>query len=460
VKKVILALLLVIVLLGLPASYYVIGLQAESALKDQLAVIQENYGPHFTLKEKSRGLFSSSYRYVVTYTLPAAAGNGKALPITHSFEVVEKVSHGPIPFAAGAWTPALAVLDTRLAPDQAGLKELDEFLQTVPELRQTSLRTTFGFGGGSRSRLVVPACKRTVTAKEGTTFALDWQGATAVCDVTAQAAAVTVDVEVPSLSIGHKAGTLSLKGLSLRSDTKLDGKNLYLGNSSLKLGDLQFQGGANERLSLTDLVIEGRSARRDAVVDGWLSMRGQGFGGKIQDKLTLDMSLAIRNLEFSALDTVMGEWERLSTQPVTFEERMRQWQAVLQAQVPQLFSRGPVVELQKCVLGVPAGSVDAAARLTYAGTGPLPGDFLTAIGRFTAAARIATTQPVIEDILRLAGQANPDLAAPEVRQEAEKNIQGLVASGFASREGDKLSSRADWDGKALTVNGKTLFSKP
>jgi len=56
-----------------------------------LAFIEAQYGPRFTLKHKDRGIFSSTYRYTVTYTL--ASGNTAGKPV--SIDVLETVSHGP-----------------------------------------------------------------------------------------------------------------------------------------------------------------------------------------------------------------------------------------------------------------------------------------------------------------------------------------------------------------------------
>jgi len=66
----------------------------------------------------------------------------------------------------------------------------------------------------------------------------------------------------------------------VRSATKLDGKNLYLGKSALNVGSIQVKKGSAEVLSLGDLVLEGDCARREAVVDWGVALRGHGLAGK------------------------------------------------------------------------------------------------------------------------------------------------------------------------------------
>lgn len=453
-KKTVVILLVLAVLLG--GGYYWIGLRAESALQGQLAFIEAQYGPRFTLKHKDRGIFSSTYRYTVTYTL--ASGNTAGKPV--SIDVLETVSHGPIPFASGSWKPALAVLDVTLLSGPDAPQGFNKLLEIVPELRQTRLRASIGFDGNSLFRLDVPAFKRSVTAADGAALALDWRGATATCDIGPQAASIEAALDAPQLSITRQDTLVTIQGVAMRSATKLDGKNLYLGKSALHVGSVQVKKGAAEVLSLGDLVLEGDCARREAVVDGGVALRGHGLAGKTGDTVRFDVALALKNLEFAALDELVGDWTRISVQPLPPEEQQRQLEDVLHRRAPALFSRGPILELNRCVLGVPAGTVESSARLAYVGTGPLPATFPAAAARFTAAARIATTQAALFDVVRLAGKANPTLDAGQARQQIEQGLAELIASGFVVRDQDKLSARADWDGKALTVNGKTILQLP
>lgn len=457
-KKAVVILFVLAVLLG--AGSYWIGLRAQAALQEQLTFIHDQYGPSFTLKHKDRGLFSSTYLYTVSYTLPPETADGKTTSTTLTIDLREKVSHGPIPFTAGSWKPALAVLDATLVSGPDAPRGFNKFLETLPELRQTSLRTIVDFSGDSLSRLVVPALKRTVAAKDGSSIALDWQGATVSCDIAARAAAIKATLDAPLFVLGHKNTHLSIQGLSLRSAAKLYGQNLYLGKSDLKLGAVQIKDGAAEVLSLADLVLEGSCERHEAVVDTWLALRGQGLAGKSREKVSLDVAMTLKNLEFTALDECVGACRRISLQPLPPEEQLRQLQAEFRTRAAALFSRNPVLELTQCALGVPAGRLETTARLAYVGTGALPDNFLAAARRFTAAARIATTEAALLDVVRLADKANAGLDGALVRQQVEAGLGELTAGGFIVRDKDKLSSRADWNGKALIVNGKTMFQAP
>ncbi len=255
-KKIVVILLGLAVLLG--GGYYWVGLHAESALQGQLAFIEAQYGLRFALKHKDRGIFSSTYRYTVTYTL--SSGNTAGKPV--SIDVLETVSHGPIPFASGSWKPALAVLDVTLLSGPDAPRASTNCWKSSRNCARRALRASIGFAGNSLFRLDVPAFKRSVTAADGAALALDWRGAAATCDIGPQAASIEATMDAPQLSIQRQDTLVAIQGVAVRSATKLDGKNLYLGKSVLNVGNIQVKNGSAEVLSLGDLILEGDCARR------------------------------------------------------------------------------------------------------------------------------------------------------------------------------------------------------
>ncbi|EHJ47975.1 protein of unknown function DUF945 [Solidesulfovibrio carbinoliphilus subsp. oakridgensis] len=460
-KKPLPLLLLLVLVLGLPAAYFWIGLRAERVMEDQRLRLADQYGARVVLQEKDRGIFTGTYRYALTFDapMPALAG-APAQPIT--LDLVAVVHHGPVPLTRGGFTPALAVVDTTLAPRDGTPPAAVALLEALPDLRRTTLRTTFGFSGDSRTKLAVPPAKGPVRLADGTVLDVQWQGATGTCDATADAASIDLALSVPLLVVSDKATTMTWQGLSLAGHTTLSGENLYLGDSTLTLTGLRLEnaGPAGPSFALTNLEAVASNGRQNDRVDTTLTLRASGLDLKTQAKGGLDAAFSLKSLDAAALDATLGEVRRLNAQPATPEARTRELTALFLRQAGPLFSKNPRLSVDRLALTLPSGTVHASAFVAYAGEGPLPANPLESLGRFSASATARAPRATLVEILAAAGSGNPALAGPAARGQAEAVLEGLVAQGFVVREGDGLFTVADWDGKALVVNGRSLFQLP
>ena len=461
-KKNLALLAALVFLVGLPICYYWVGITAEDVLETKIARLREYYGLKIALKEKSRGLLSSSYRYTVNFDLPRPTQAGATVPQTISFDLHEVMHHGPIPFTSGTWTPALAVLDSGLEPHQAGQKAFHQFLETFPELRQSALRTTFGFSGDSRTTLTVPPTKRTITQPDGTAFAVLWQGLTAELDATANAEAFTLALDAPLLDVKGNTATVTLQGLSWTSKTTLHGQNLYLGNSAFSLTTLSVQNVAATAPSfaLSNLALTGNSEQRGEVVDGAVSLRGESVDLKTQGKTTFEMAFSLKDLDFKTLDTLVEDFRRISLQRAAPEVQLQQLQVLLLRQGGALFSKGPRFTVETLALRLPSGTVEGSGFVAYSGTEALPASIPQALGRFTASVKAKASEAALLELFLASVKGDAALAGQTGRPQLEAVVQDLAEKGFVVREKGNLSATADWNGKALTVNGKPLFQMP
>ena len=455
-KKTLLILILVVAL-GVCAGSYWLGLRAEAALKDQLELVTAQYGPRFECKAKQRGVFTSSYRYAVTGDLAPDPATAASAPTTFTFELQAEVAHGPLPVAAAAWKPALAVVDVRLAPDQGIPAVFAKFLDEFPELRRTSLRAVFGFGGDCRASLAVPASKHALRDKDGSVIDVEWGGAKAEVTIAADATALSGFLDMPLLAVADKDASLTMHNLFLRSDTTRNGQSLYLGATTCGVAEIRIKAGDEKSFVLTNLAIEGTSRRREAVVDGALSLRGQIREGTSPQSLAVDTTVTVKNLDFAALDTVVGQWQRIGLEPLPLEVQADKWQAVLEQQAGALLSRDPTLTLDGPRLGLPSGNIALAVSLAYASAGPVPKNFDESLVRCTASARLTAARPALRDLLGLAGKFDPELAAPELSTQLEASLDDLLAQGLVIQDKDALAVTADFNGKRLTLNGKPLI---
>lgn len=453
---------LLILVLGLPAASYWFGLRAEEVLESQRQHLAEQYGLRIVPLEKRRGIFTSDYRYAVTYDAPRSVAPGAPAPASLSLDLAGVVHHGPFPLVAGGWKPALAVVDTTIAADPGRSQALSELLAALPDLRRSSVRTTVGFSGKTGTRLDIPPAKGTLRQADGTGLDLQWQGATGSLNLAADATAVDLSLSAPLLVLTDATGTLTAQGLSLASQATLHGQNLLLGDTTFALTGLRLESTvpATPSFALTNLEAAVTSGQQNEAVAVAVIGRATATDLRTQAKAGLDIAFSVQNLDAAALDATVGQLRRIQRERIAPEIQARQVQALLAAQAGAIFSRHPRFAMDRCALALPSGTVEATGFVAYAGDGPPPADTLAALGLFTASVRAKAAQAALVDLLAAAGNGNPALAGPEARRQAEAVIDGLVLQGFAVREAAGLTAAADWDGKALVVNGRTLFQRP
>ena len=451
-KKIVLC-ILVVIALGIPAASYWLGTRIGSVLEVQRILLETQYGVPITVLEKKQGVFESTYRYRLAPGHEFAPG--QALP---PLDVVGVVAHGPIPFASGSWRPALAVMDLSLAPTGDAAAAWGKMLDTIPELRQTSLRTVFAFSGDSSTTFAVLPVSRTIALANGTALDVNWQAITGRLDMTADLGVMDLALDAPAAGLHDKTMALSMQGFSLASNAKRVGQNLYVGTSALALADLTLTNTAapDKSFAVNQLAVKARSDVRDGAMDSAMTLQCQGVALPGQTRVSLDTAMAFKNLDAAALDAAVGEFRRINLQKTPPQAQVQAYETVLRRYGAAVTARGPRLELERFVLGLPSGSVEATAFVAYAGSDALPETLPAILARLTAAASLKASQAALLDLAAAAGKNEPSLAGPFGQQMVETAMAGLVAQGFAVRDKDGLASAAAWDGKTLTINGKIL----
>jgi uncharacterized protein YdgA (DUF945 family) len=341
-------------------------------------------------------------------------------------------------------------------------KAFTKLLEAIPELRKSTLRTTFGFSGESRTKLTIPPSKGTVELENAETLDVEWQGLTGVLEVAANAEAYAFSLDAPLVGVKEKDTGMIMQGLSMTCKSKLHGQNLYLGDSTLSISDLHIEDtkAATKLFSLSHLAITANSDQRNDVVDGIVACSGEGVDLKSQSKASFETIFSLKNIDVTALDTLVGEFRRISRQRAAPDVLIRELRGVLLRQGGVILSKRPRFAVEKCVLRVPAGAVEASGFVAYSGTGELPENSLAALRLLTVSAKAKASEQALMDILVAVGKDHKALAGPEDKIKAEMAVRDMTAKGFAVRDKDSLFTAADWNGKEMTVNGKVLFQMP
>ncbi|MFP5238365.1 MAG: DUF945 family protein, partial [Acidobacteriota bacterium] len=252
----------------------------------------------FTPTGSSIGIFSSSYTYQAGFS--TQPGSPEAPALTATFDV----AHGPIPFAAGSFSPRTSVVTVRFAVSPDTPQKVREALDKAPELLKSTLRAETGFGGGLDISLTVPPIFRDAPLRQ------EFQGAKVTVSTNISLSQQATKVDVPLISLQDKDYTFQLKGLSLRSDGVKLRPYVWHGETLLKLKALDLSAtdpGSAQSTMLENLELRGKTTLHAPTIDYTLSVGGSTAVNK-SAPLPFSLVLSLFNLDvegFSQLNDLL-----------------------------------------------------------------------------------------------------------------------------------------------------------
>jgi len=213
-------------LVGLP---YWFGIETEKTYTNMVERLSESGNIQLSSKRFERGWLSSSAETVIRYP---------GLPI--EFNVLHKISHGPIPIdrlleGTIHYTPVQALIKSRvtivaLGGDQG---EPSALLSQLPPL---TADTTIGLGGGGTVHVGFPGTKK--TTPDGGTF--EWRGMTGDLTFDKEWKKLKADLRIPGISFTGApnkglTGDLSLSNLTVHSDLHEGIAGYFFGENSVTI---------------------------------------------------------------------------------------------------------------------------------------------------------------------------------------------------------------------------------
>lgn len=447
-KKLLLA-LIALCLIVLASSYW-FGLRTEGLMQAALERVTSN-APFLkiTLKEKHRGIFSSTY----TYSMASAPGTGADAPGNALVaSLTTRVAHGPIPFAAGDFAPCQALADSVLAVDPASGQEFKKFNEQFPELSRSTIRTRFAFDGSGVTDIAIPAFKKTISGENGEPVDLDWQGLTSRTTFNDGFTAYVTTIQAPLLHVRSKQVDVTLAGISGDYDMKKTGGKIWTGKQRSMIKSLTVlpeTGGQPTRIDSLSLAAD--ITPRAEVLDYLLEASGAlALAGK--PPLPVRLSFTLRDLDQAAL----GEFYDLVRRPAATPGESPLTEADGQRLLKTLLGRSPSLAL---VLEAKEGGspLTLNAEVRCQGMKELPAELTQALSMLRAQAGFEGSAKATADLAcrfqEAAGQDGGTDCGPTISAQLDQFAQ----QGFVVLSGDKLSSKATWDGKELMVNGNKMF---
>jgi uncharacterized protein YdgA (DUF945 family) len=449
-KKLLIALVALAVLLL--ASYAFVGTRVEPAIQEMLG--QASAGnPNLVIlpKSKAGGLFSSRYVFTISFTLPPKQQRPGA-PLNIMLDINYDVAHGPIPFAAGVYTPCLAVMDATFALTPQSGKEIRSFFDMVPELASSKARARLGFDSSLDTQLTVPGFSRTFPDARGMPTTVTFKGLTGHMASPAGPGKVTGQFFAPSLAIQDKDAQVTLDALALDVDASRLRPGLWAGTYKFRAGSLNVAPKGQDRFALRDLLLDAALTQRQDVAD-YAFTASAGYAMQSGRVLPVSLGTSLKNLDIGGLE----QFITLSQKPETAGGDFSRLEPELRAIANILLARSPYLEFS-------VKALEKDKQMTFScdirpeGMTTLPQTLPQAAPMLRVKADLSCGQAdLLEAACSLAAEMkSAGVTKAQCAQDLTAQIDQAAATGFVTRAGDKLSSKASWDGREFTVNGKPL----
>lgn len=455
---------LVVVAVVLTGTSYWAGIKVEQAFRDAADRASE-YGIKLKVLEYERNLFGATASTEATFSVNS--DSPITVPFTHT------IAHGPVlaPFSV-----ASIHTEPQFPEEFAGqISEVFDSDQAVGKVPLV-IDTTIGWTGGQTHHFVSP--KFDAVTKDQ--IKVSWGGLDGVVEVNSSQLHIKTEIDIPGFSVfKDDANQIKVGHVTLTGDSsKVDGYDLFAGTSTLKLDKFTLRDASKNKgegehpdsspvaFDLENFVGTGDTNIKNGAMDVTVT-----FGAS---KITLDgetkgsvekagVTFLYENLDLKAL-------EAISKATQNQEDDEQQMVAVVREQSVPLLQRKPVFSIKDASALWPEGESTANFRLAYVGAGNIdhftPNDIEVALKLRlprTLVIRLADAQ-AYEDVADDSedGEALEDSEASEeniqklVKEQAEKQVTGLVDQGLLVSQDGALSLDASFKGGELNINGKQM----
>ncbi len=466
-KLVIVVILVLLCVAGWAGATYVVGKQAEQYYFDLLDQAGQLGFVTLTNQGFERGFLTSRAETLLEVKIPTAPqeeGNeqggessGKLTEETVRLIFEHSFHHGPLPYSRGpagryAFSPAMALVETRLtrfSPDQAGLENL---LEKVPELRETIAIAKIHLNGTTDSLFEVPALQ--IQMDDGR---FDWSGliANTVYSPRNKTLAGTFAVQNVTLRTDD-GGAMTWQGFSGEYDLREALPLLYVGTSRVVVGgmDMTVPDKASApktfRMQEMEFAADSRFDGRMMHIDQSMTFDGIEVGADTYGPLIVVMES--KNLDGQVLSEFQKQLLDLYRQADTLDPDALAGRAIplYVDLLTRLLAGNPEFNITRFHITAPKGEVDGTFRLKFAGVPQVtvnePLELLQYLQYLDVAAEVTVDEGLVCAVMR----------EKMAEQQIEQQLEAFAAQRFVVRDGGKLKSVVTFRRGDLQVNGRPL----
>lgn len=479
-KRIVTGLLLLCVLLV--AAYglacYWIGTEAQKQYDTLLA---QSTQPNVEIIGRSyeRGLFHSSAVTTLAVKVP-----GEKKEAVFRATLVNSIQHGPLASVKNSdvdksFQPVLAVITTRLAPEQEQGELLRAALGKLPELGSSEMITFLNFDGTGESSLNIPAFKKKVTIEGKEELQVNWDGLKTKSKFDIANSTISGSFSAPRLEAGNSEAGFS--ALDVKGDF-----STYPGIKGVLLGALNFFCKRIELHSKEDnlrALVESTTVQAESVVSGdtvscslttrfdRAAIDEEGYG-------PFAFELEFRRLEPEAIARFQQDMKEVQSRFAgTSDEDIQAIMAACYKRLLQrLLAKSPEVEIKQLKMSTPKGDLSGKLKITVADTGgSLLENPLLALNSIGIDLKGQISEPLLLYWMESAFKgdfegkgelgnggdpgksvpSDPEQAGKLAAEKASSTIARLLQQNMIVRENGSIKTRASYSTGHLTINGKT-----
>ena len=461
---------------------YVIGKQADDRYFDSI----EQYGQWGFITASSQnysyGLLNSQVETKIEMTIPVAPADPNAIaPDKENMTIVlhHTLHHGPVPFSGPeAYSPALALIETRMLSFSPADDDFEKLLQKVPELHQSTALIRVGFNGNAQTDMVIPAFE---VEQDGEY--VRWDGFSTTTAYSPSAETLDGNFKVHKLEMRFDDSSILWDGMHGSFDLVKELPMLYIGDSSLSFGALKMdlpapQQDEREVLQVQPIEVIAQSSLEDGVVNIKEAIKAEGMTFNDESYGPLLFDLEMNNLDGVALSEYQQAMMSLYTDVDIFDpdpELMVEKILPLYSDIlSKMAKRDPELKIKQFHLMTPQGQIDGNFQMKWVGLEEFdlndPMALLAMLQHIEADSKISIDEALIRGFIMESTKQQmeemktvlPDYQytqeelEQEVDQQMEEQLQVLLAQNFIIREDGKIRSSASFKQGELMVNGAAV----
>lgn len=448
------------------------GQQAEAFVKQsiedsnvELRKIGEKWGvtPVIELMSFERGVFSSTERYRVKFTLPAKEGKPAE---ERELQFVEYLSHGPFPFsnlASGKLAPAMVASRFQIEETPA----VKGWFTATKGATPLSGAYSVSYGKNvTGSFNLAPADASSNQTK------LTFSGMTGDVDFDTNTKHGILALKSDSLTLAGPADEsdivgMAVKGITLNSDLTPGKNDMAMGSQKLAFKEWTITSQTKPPVLLKDTSIAVDLAEADTGVNAKMVLDFGMINVQEKDMAGLRLAIGMKNMDPKALKGLNDVYEASSHRMMqgggeqASPEFTPEEQQVLKANVELLLAGNPSLSVSplqvRTANGTSTFNLDVDLAKPASTDKPASDVALEAIRKLNA--KLVLSKANLADLMAIEPQMRgvpADRAAQTAKGQAEMVGTMAVAMGVAKAENDNIVSYLDYADGQVDFNGKKM----
>jgi len=464
--------LVVIVAVLVLGSYFGFGMVTEYKIRDSVKVLNAVDNMYAEVKDYNRGLFHATAEVEWNVNVPervvkSATGGTSMVPAKeYKFTMPLKVSHGPVIFSDAGIKFGLGYGRTDIDLPSKFQEQFDALFTKDSSKPQLDLSVFVNYLAKTRFKAEVPAFQ--LVGKQGN-GKLDWKGMDSSVRMNSDLSSVDGSINLNGMEFSRDTTTVTMEAVTTTYELAKSAYGLFTGTAEVNFPSLMVMDKDKKLFALESLAVDSSSDVSGDVLNSHVNLSLNALFVNNETFGPANIEMAVRNLDAEA----MGKINALS-QDIQSDDKAKKQRAMMSmmAEVPNLLSKGPQLEISQLEVRLPQGQV--SGNLYVSVPQSEKPNIMTLMQGISGKAHLevpkAVAQWLIADSMKeammknqlqqmMAQQQNDGtLQMSEVMQQAkdlaDKRISAMVSSGMVSEKGDMLVVDVIYEQSKLTVNGK------